>query len=46
MKIPAAKIYFPEEERKDLLKQVDEILKNGQLTLGKYTRERVRWKYL
>jgi len=39
MKIPAAKIYFPEEERKDLLKQVDEILESGQLTLGKYTRE-------
>jgi dTDP-4-amino-4,6-dideoxygalactose transaminase len=39
MKIPAAKIYFPEEDRKELLKQIDDILESGQLTLGKYTRE-------
>ena len=39
MKIPAAKIYFPEEDRKELLKQIDGILESGQLTLGKYTRE-------
>ena len=39
MRVPAAKIYFPEEDRKKILKQVDEILKSGQLTLGKYTRE-------
>ena len=39
MKIPAAKIYFPEEDRKELLKQMDEILESGQLTLGKYTKE-------
>jgi dTDP-4-amino-4,6-dideoxygalactose transaminase len=37
--IPAARIYFPEEDRKELLKKIDEILKSGQLTLGKYTRE-------
>ena len=39
MKIPAAKIYFPQEDRKELLKQIDEILQTGQLTLGKYTKE-------
>jgi dTDP-4-amino-4,6-dideoxygalactose transaminase len=39
MKIPAAKIYFPEEDRKELQKQIDEILESGQLTLGKYTKE-------
>jgi len=39
MQVPAAKIYFSEEDRKKVLKQVDEILKSGQLTLGKYTRE-------
>jgi dTDP-4-amino-4,6-dideoxygalactose transaminase len=39
MKIPAAKIYFPEEDRKELLRQIDEILESGQLTLGKYTKE-------
>ena len=39
MKIPAAKIYFPEEDRKELLKQIDGILESGQLTLGKHTKE-------
>ena len=39
MKIPAAKIYFPAEDRKELLKQIDGILESGQLTLGKYTKE-------
>ena len=38
MKIPAAKIYFPEEDRKELQKQIDEILASGQLTLGNYTK--------
>ena len=39
MKIPAAKIYFHEEDRKELLKQIDGILESGQLTLGKYGKE-------
>ena len=39
MKIPAAKIYFLGEDRKELLKQIDGILESGQLTLGKYTKE-------
>ena len=39
MQVPAAKIYFSEEDRKKILKQVNEILESGQLTLGKYTRE-------
>jgi len=37
--IPAAKIYFPEEDRKVILKQIDGILESGQLTLGKYGKE-------
>ncbi len=37
MQVPAAKIYFPEEDRKKIPKQVDEILGRGQLTLGEYT---------
>jgi len=37
MQVPAAKIYFPEEDRKKILKQVDEILESEQLPLGKYT---------
>lgn len=39
MNIPAAKIYFPEEDRKEILQHIDEILKTGQLTLGNYGRE-------
>ena len=39
MQIPAAKIYFPEEDRRSLLVQIDEILSTGQLTLGKYNRQ-------
>jgi len=39
MQIPAAKIYFPEEDKKSLLAKVDEILSTGQLTLGKYNRQ-------
>jgi len=39
MQIPAAKIYFPEEDRKSLLAKIDDILTTGQLTLGKYNRQ-------
>ena len=39
MQIPAAKIYFPEEDRRKLQEQLDGILESGQLTLGKYTRQ-------
>jgi len=39
MNIPAARIYFPEDDRKEILKRIDGILESGQLTLGKYGRE-------
>ena len=39
MQVPAARICFPEEDRKALLKQIDGILESGQLTLGKYGQE-------
>jgi len=39
MDIPAARIYFPEADRKQLVKQIGEILESGQLTLGKYGKE-------
>ena len=39
MQIPAARIYFPEEDRQLLQQQLDGILESGQLTLGKYTKE-------
>jgi len=39
LNIPAARIHFPEEDRKSLLRQIDGILESGQLTLGKYGKE-------
>ena len=36
MNIPAAKIYFPEEDKGEILGKISEILDTGQLTLGKY----------
>ncbi|MFH0861132.1 MAG: DegT/DnrJ/EryC1/StrS aminotransferase family protein [Candidatus Altiarchaeota archaeon] len=39
MKIPAAKIYFPEEDKKDILEKINGILGTGWLTLGKYGKE-------
>ncbi len=39
MNIPAAKIYFPQEDKKGILGKIDEVLTTGQLTLGKYGKE-------
>jgi dTDP-4-amino-4,6-dideoxygalactose transaminase len=39
LKIPAAKIYFSEEDRQVILQQIDEALVSGQLTLGKHVKE-------
>ena len=39
MNIPAAKIYFPEEDREEILEKISKVLETGQLTLGKYGRE-------
>jgi len=39
MKVPAASIYFPPEDRAAILGQIDEILQSGQLTLGTYGRQ-------
>ena len=39
MNVPAAKIFFPDEDRKNILKNIDEVLNTGQLTLGKYGNE-------
>jgi dTDP-4-amino-4,6-dideoxygalactose transaminase len=36
LKIPPVRIYFPEEDRQWILQQIDEVLQNGQLTLGKH----------
>ena len=39
MQVPGARIYFPEEDKKDIAAKIEEILITGQLTLGKYGRE-------
>jgi perosamine synthetase len=39
MNIPAAKIFFPDEDRKEILGKIDEVLTTGQLTLGKFGKE-------
>lgn len=36
MKIPAAKIYFPQEDIERIKKQIEGALRSGQLTLGKF----------
>jgi dTDP-4-amino-4,6-dideoxygalactose transaminase len=38
LRIPPAKVYFPEEDRKAILQQIDEALATGQLTLGKHVK--------
>lgn len=39
MQIPAARIYFPEEDKRDILARLGQILATGQLTLGKYGKQ-------
>lgn len=39
MRVPPASVYFPAEDRAQILQQIDECLSTGQLTLGKYGRE-------
>lgn len=39
MKIPPAKIYFPEGDKKEILLRINESLSTGQLTLGKNGKE-------
>ncbi|MDA2923066.1 DegT/DnrJ/EryC1/StrS family aminotransferase [Acidobacteria bacterium AH-259-L09] len=38
MNIPAARIYFPEEDRKLIQERIAEVLDSGVLTLGKFSR--------
>ena len=39
MRVPAAAISFPDEDREEILRQIDECLRTGQLTLGAIGRE-------
>ncbi|HEY6046168.1 MAG TPA: DegT/DnrJ/EryC1/StrS family aminotransferase, partial [Pyrinomonadaceae bacterium] len=39
LRIPPARVYFPEEDRQAVLRQIDEALVSGQLTLGHHTQE-------
>jgi dTDP-4-amino-4,6-dideoxygalactose transaminase len=36
MKVPPAKIHIPEDDRREILRHIDECLASGQLTLGKH----------
>ena len=38
LKIPPARVYFPDEDRRIILLQIDEALTTGQLTLGKHVK--------
>ena len=38
LKIPPAKVYFPEEDSETILRQMDEAPVSGQLTLGRKVR--------
>ncbi|MBI2935761.1 MAG: DegT/DnrJ/EryC1/StrS family aminotransferase, partial [Chloroflexi bacterium] len=39
MNIPAARVFFSEDDRKLILERVDEVLRSGMLTLGKFGRQ-------
>jgi len=39
MRVPPAAISFPDEDRAEILRQIDECLRSGQLTLGAIGRE-------
>ena len=39
MRVPAAAIHFPEEDRQEIPRRIDECLKSGQLTLGSIGKE-------
>lgn len=38
-KIPPVKIYFPDEDKREILAKIDECLSTGRLTLGKYGKQ-------
>jgi dTDP-4-amino-4,6-dideoxygalactose transaminase len=39
LQVPPAKVFFPEEDRKEILRQIDAALSSGQLTLGSIGKE-------
>lgn len=39
MNIPAARVYFSQEDRQQILARIDEALQSGMLTLGKFGRQ-------
>ncbi|MBI3635150.1 MAG: DegT/DnrJ/EryC1/StrS aminotransferase family protein, partial [Candidatus Rokubacteria bacterium] len=36
VKISAAPIWFPDDDRREILAAIDEVLRSGQLTLGRH----------
>jgi len=39
LQVPPAQVHFPDDDRQTILRQIDEALRTGQLTLGKIGRE-------
>lgn len=39
VRIPPARVYFPDEDRRAILRHIDETLVSGQLTLGKHMQQ-------
>jgi dTDP-4-amino-4,6-dideoxygalactose transaminase len=39
LEVPAAKIYFPDEDRREILDNIGKILESGRLTLGEFGKE-------
>jgi perosamine synthetase len=39
VRVPPAAVYFPAEDRAAILQQIDECLRSGQLTLGRFGKE-------
>src|SRR5215470_1866916 len=39
MRVPPARVYFPDEDRAEILRRIDQALATGQLTLGATGRE-------
>ena len=36
LRVPPARVHFPDEDRQTILRQIDEALVSGQLTLGRH----------
>ena len=46
LQVPPAQVHFPDDDRQTILRQIDEALRTGQLTLGKIGRASCRERVL